>query len=182
MRADAHRARDGADRPARSSRATCRCPSIGDDDALLRVEACGICGSDVESFEGVLKVPLPLIPGHEPLGVIEAIGERAAQRWGVRAGDRVAVETLLPCNACRRCRGGAYQLCASRRVYSYIPLGVAPGLWGAYAEYLYLAPNAIVHKVDSGAARRSSRCSSTRSAPASAGRSRCRRRSPATPC
>ena len=123
-------------------------PAIGVDDALLRVEACGICGSDVESFQGVLKVPLPLIPGHEPLGVIEAIGERAAQRWGVRAGDRVAVETLLPCNACRRCRGGAYQLCASRRVYSYIPLGVAPGLWGAYAEYLYLAPNAIVHKVD----------------------------------
>jgi threonine dehydrogenase-like Zn-dependent dehydrogenase len=123
-------------------------PEIGADDALLRVEACGICGSDVESFQGVLKVPLPLIPGHEPLGVIETIGERAAQRWGVQAGDRVAVETLLPCNACRRCRSGAYQLCASRRVYSYIPLAKAPGLWGAYAEYLYLAPNAIVHKVD----------------------------------
>jgi len=123
-------------------------PAIGVDDALLRVEACGICGSDVESFQGVLKVPLPLIPGHEPLGVIEAIGERAAQRWGVRAGDRVAVETLLPCNTCRRCRSGAYQLCASRRVYSYIPLAEAPGLWGAYAEFLYLAPNAIVHKVD----------------------------------
>lgn len=123
-------------------------PAIGVDDALLRVEACGICGSDVESFQGVLKVPLPLIPGHEPLGVIEAIGERAAQRWGVQAGDRVAVETLLPCNACRRCRSGAYQLCASRRVYSYIPLAEAPGLWGAYAEFLYLAPNAIVHKVD----------------------------------
>ncbi len=71
-------------------------PVIGADDALLRVEACGICGSDVESFQGVLKVPLPLIPGHEPLGVIETIGERAAQRWGVQAGDRVAVETLLP--------------------------------------------------------------------------------------
>jgi threonine dehydrogenase-like Zn-dependent dehydrogenase len=123
-------------------------PELGADDALLRVEACGICGSDVESFQGVLKVPLPLIPGHEPLGVIEAIGERAAQRWGVAVGDRVAVETLLPCNACRRCYGGAYQLCASRRIYSYIPLGVAPGLWGAYAEYLYLAPNAIVHKID----------------------------------
>ena len=123
-------------------------PPIGDDDALLRVEACGICGSDVESFEGVLKVPLPLIPGHEPLGRIAAIGKRAAQRWGVAEGDRVAVETLLPCNACRRCRTGAYQLCAQRRVYSYIPLAVAPGLWGAYAEYLYLAPNAIVHKID----------------------------------
>lgn len=123
-------------------------PAIGDDDALLRVEACGICGSDVESFEGVLEVPLPLIPGHEPLGRIAAIGKRAAKRWGVAEGDRVAVETLLPCNTCRRCRTGAYQLCAQRRVYSYIPLAVTPGLWGAYAEYLYLAPNAIVHAVD----------------------------------
>jgi len=123
-------------------------PVIGADDALLRIEACGICGSDVESFQGVLKVPLPLIPGHEPLGIIDAIGERAAQRWGVSEGDRVAVETLLPCNACRRCRSGAYQLCASRRIYSYIPLAEPPGLWGGYAEYLYLAPNAIVHKID----------------------------------
>jgi threonine dehydrogenase-like Zn-dependent dehydrogenase len=123
-------------------------PEIGPDDALLRVEACGICGSDVETFQGVIQIPLPVVPGHEPLGRIAAIGERAAQRWGVAEGDRVAVESLLPCNTCRRCRTGAYQLCAQRRVYSYIPLGVAPGLWGGYAEYLYLAPNAIVHKVD----------------------------------
>lgn len=125
-----------------------RLPEIGDDDALLRVEACGICGSDVESFQGVLKVPLPLVPGHEPLGRIAAIGARAAKRWGVREGDRVAVETLLPCNGCRRCRTGAYQLCASRRIYSYIPLAEPPGLWGAYAEHLYLPPNAILHRVD----------------------------------
>ena len=123
-------------------------PALGADDALLRVEACGICGSDVESFEGVLRVPLPLVPGHEPLGVIEEIGERAARRWGVARGDRVAVETLLPCGACRACRSGSYQLCATRRIYSYIPLAEPPGLWGAYAEYLYLPPNAILHKVD----------------------------------
>jgi threonine dehydrogenase-like Zn-dependent dehydrogenase len=123
-------------------------PALGADDALLRVEACGICGSDVESFEGVLQVPLPLVPGHEPLGRIEAIGERAAQRWHVAVGDRVAVETLLTCGACPRCRGGDYQLCAARRVYSYIPLSEPPGLWGAYAEVLYLPPNAILHKID----------------------------------
>ena len=123
-------------------------PAVGADDALLRVEACGICGSDVESFEGVLRVPLPLVPGHEPVGVIEEIGERAARRWGVVPGDRVAVETLLPCGACRACRGGSYQLCATRRIYSYIPLAEPPGLWGAYAESLYLPPNAILHKVD----------------------------------
>jgi len=123
-------------------------PTIGPDEGLLRVEACGICGSDVEQLDGTLRVPLPLVPGHEPLGRIAEIGERAARRWSVAVGDRVAVETMLPCGACRRCRGGAYHLCARRRIYSYIPLAEPPGLWGAYAEYLYLPPNAILHRVD----------------------------------
>jgi 2-desacetyl-2-hydroxyethyl bacteriochlorophyllide A dehydrogenase len=123
-------------------------PRIGDDDALLRVEACGICGSDHEQWNGVLPVRYPLVPGHEPLGIVEAIGDGAARRWGVDVGDRIAVETMLGCGACPRCRNGAYHLCQSRRIYSYIPLDEPPGLWGAYAEYLYLAPNAVVHKVD----------------------------------
>jgi threonine dehydrogenase-like Zn-dependent dehydrogenase len=123
-------------------------PEIDADSGLLRVEACGICGSDVESFDGTLRVPLPLVPGHEPLGVIEQIGERAATRWGVDVGDRVAVETLLSCRFCPPCLAGRYHLCRRRRIYSYIPLAEPPGLWGAYAQHLYLAPNAIVHKVD----------------------------------
>ncbi|MFQ5699067.1 MAG: zinc-binding dehydrogenase, partial [Myxococcota bacterium] len=123
-------------------------PEIGDDDALLRIEACGICGSDHEQFNGVLPVPFPLIPGHEPLGIIERIGEGAARRWGVDVGDRIAVETMLGCRSCRRCLEGRYHLCRSRKIYSYIPLSEEPGLWGAYAEYLYVAPNAVVHKVD----------------------------------
>ena len=53
-------------------------PEINDDTALLRVEACGICGSDYEQYEGVLRTPVPVIPGHEPLGRIESIGDRAA--------------------------------------------------------------------------------------------------------
>ena len=86
-------------------------PEIDDDSALLRVEACGICGSDYEQFEGVLRTPMPVIPGHEPLGTIEAIGDRAARRWGVDAGDRVAVETMLSCRFCEPCLGGRYHLC-----------------------------------------------------------------------
>ena len=54
-------------------------PVIGSDDALLRIEACGICGSDYEQYEGAQSqhedyTPYPVIPGHEPLGVIEEIG------------------------------------------------------------------------------------------------------------
>jgi threonine dehydrogenase-like Zn-dependent dehydrogenase len=123
-------------------------PAIADDSALLRVEACGICGSDYEQFEGVLRTPMPVIPGHEPLGVIEQIGDGAARLWGVDVGDRVAVETMLSCRFCEPCLKGSYHLCRRRRIYSYIPLDEAPGLWGAYAEYMYLAPGSIVHKVD----------------------------------
>ena len=81
-------------------------PRVGPEDALLRVEACGICGSDYEQFEGALPVPMPVIPGHEPVGIIEEIGVDASRRWGVKRGDRVAVETLLPCGYCRECIQG----------------------------------------------------------------------------
>jgi threonine dehydrogenase-like Zn-dependent dehydrogenase len=123
-------------------------PEIDEDSALLRVEACGICGSDVEQFTGALPVRFPIIPGHEPLGIIEAIGDRAARRWGVDCGDRVAVEPLIPCAHCRACREGRYQMCRGRGgmfAHGYIPLSEPPGLWGAYAEYMYLDPHSIVH-------------------------------------
>ena len=123
-------------------------PEIGDEDALLRIEACGICGSDVEQYHGALRLPFPLIPGHEPLGIIERIGDRAAKRWGVDVGDRVAVETMLACKFCEACLTGRYHLCHTRRIYSYISLEQEPGLWGAYAEYMYLAPNSVIHKMD----------------------------------
>jgi len=125
-------------------------PDIDADTALLRVEACGICGSDVEQYTGTIPVRLPLIPGHEPLGVIEQIGDRAAKRWGVNVGDRVAVETLIPCGHCRACIEGRYQVCRGRGGmfgYAYVPLSHPPGLWGAYAELMYLDPFSIVHRV-----------------------------------
>jgi len=122
-------------------------PSIGDEDALMRVEACGICGSDVEQFEGGGRVG-QAIPGHEPLGIIEEIGPRAAERWGVQPGDRVAVESYLPCRACDMCLRGELMSCRTGRFsYGYTSLDTAPGLWGGFAEYLYLHPNTLLHKV-----------------------------------
>ncbi len=122
-------------------------PDIDDDSALLQLEACGICGSDYEQFEDVLRTPMPVVPGHEPLGVIAKIGDRAAQRWGVDVGDRVAVETMLSCRHCPSCLGGTYHLCDHRKIYSYIPLTEWPGLWGGYAQYMFLHANSVVHKV-----------------------------------
>ncbi len=123
-------------------------PDITDYTALLRIEACGICGSDYEQYEGVLNMPMPVVPGHEPLGVIEAIGDEAAKRWKVDVGDRVCVETMLSCRFCGPCLGGNYHLCEDRRIYSYIPIDEGPGLWGGYSEYMFLDANTIVHKID----------------------------------
>ena len=123
-------------------------PEISDDAGLMRIDACGICGSDYEQYEGVLRTPMPAIPGHEPLGTVVEIGDRAAKRWGIDVGDRIAVETMIACHHCGPCLGGSYHLCDTRRIYSYIPLSDKPGLWGSYSQYMYLDPNAVIHKVD----------------------------------
>jgi threonine dehydrogenase-like Zn-dependent dehydrogenase len=125
-------------------------PSIGADDGLLRVEANGICGSDVESYRGHLGMGRgPTIPGHEPMGIIEEIGDRAAERWGVQPGDRVALEVIVPCRSCHDCLTGRYQSCRNRKFgHGVTGIDVAPSLWGGFAEHLYLTPGAVLHKVD----------------------------------
>ena len=125
-------------------------PEHGDDDAVLRVEACGLCGTDHEQYTGHLAGGFAFVPGHETVGVIERIGDTAAQRWGVAAGDRVAVEVFQSCRACDACRAGAYQRCERHGLadmYGYIPVDKHPGLWGGYAESQYLGPDTIVHRV-----------------------------------
>ena len=124
-------------------------PDVDADSALLKVEACGICGSDAEQYTGVLPVRFPLVPGHEPLGTIAAIGDRAAKRWGIDVGDRVAVEVLMPCGTCAACTSGRYQLCRTHGLHGhgYVPLSEPPGLWGAYADYMWLSPASIPHKM-----------------------------------
>lgn len=129
-------------------------PTIGDDDALLRVEACGICGTDVEQYRGQTDAlglaTYPLIPGHEPLGIIEEIGPRAAARWRVGVGDRVAVEPNLACWHCEACLAGQRTHCTGwgrMMSYGFIETAVEPTVWGAYSEYMYLHPNSVVHKV-----------------------------------
>jgi threonine dehydrogenase-like Zn-dependent dehydrogenase len=126
-------------------------PTIGPDDgALLRVEACGICGSDVEQYKGAMgSRGLPMVPGHEPLGIIEEISDATAKRWGVRPGDRVAVEILIPCRSCDLCLAGQYMQCKNRAGShgGYNPPERGLGLWGGYSEYMHLHPNSIVHPV-----------------------------------
>ncbi|WP_219413706.1 zinc-dependent alcohol dehydrogenase [Pseudonocardia nigra] len=125
-------------------------PEIGPDDGLLRLEANGICGSDVEVFKGHMGMGRgPMIPGHEPMGIVEEVGERAAAQWGVQPGDRVALEVIVPCRACHDCLTGRYQSCRNRQYgHGVTGIDVAPSLWGGLAEYMYLSPNSVLHKID----------------------------------
>ena len=128
-------------------------PRVQDDDALLRIEACGLCGTDHEQYSGHLFFGFAFIPGHESVGVIEAIGDDAAARWGVQAGDRIAVEVFQSCRACDQCTRGNYRHCARHGVgdsYGFIPTDRHPGLWGGYAQYQYLSPDSMVLPVPDG--------------------------------
>ena len=132
-------------------------PKVGPDEALLQVEACGLCGSDVEQYKGnfVQKgfAEYPVIPGHEPVGRIAELGTEAARTWGVKVGDRVALEPHLSCGKCARCLTGSYHLCRSLfsvkspPSYGYLPMRVGHGLWGGYGQYIHLHPRTIVHRL-----------------------------------
>lgn len=125
-------------------------PPHGDDDAILRIEANGLCGSDLEQFHTGGRMG-PVVPGHEPLGVIESIGDAAAARWGVQPGDRVVVEVVLPCHDCRQCRAGVHSACErSPGSYGYRPFPAPTRLLGGFADYLYLHPNTVLHRMDAG--------------------------------
>jgi alcohol dehydrogenase len=124
-------------------------PSIAADDALLRVEACGLCGTDHEMWSGEMRKFLPLVPGHEAVGIIEEIGPRAADRWGVAVGDRVGVAPRQACGECATCRSGDPRGCERHRgdTYGSISVHTAPFLWGGYGEYQYLSPDSQIVRI-----------------------------------
>jgi alcohol dehydrogenase len=127
-------------------------PEIDTDDGLLRVEACGLCGTDHEQYTGDIPAGFAFVPGHEVIGVIEQLGSRAAERWNVSVGDRVAVEVFMSCRQCSECNSGRYRRCVRHGIadmYGFIDVDKTPGLWGGYATHLYLAPDAMLLPVPS---------------------------------
>jgi L-iditol 2-dehydrogenase len=117
-------------------------PVAGDDDVLIRVKACGICGSDVHGFTGKTgrRIP-PLIMGHEAAGIVEGIGRNVS---GFKKGDRVCFDSTVYCNKCEACRLGLFNRCDKRQV-----LGVSVPAFkrhGAFAEYVAV-PSWIVSKI-----------------------------------
>ena len=122
-------------------------PEISSDDALVRIEACGLCGTDVAQYAGEYRPDFPVIPGHEPLGVIAEIGTQSRKRWRLGEGDRVAVRARYGCGRCEACARRDYRHCGDGGTYGFTPTTKAPALWGGYAEYLYIAPASILRRV-----------------------------------
>ena len=117
-------------------------PALADDEVLVRVRACGICGSDVHGYDGSTgrRIP-PLVMGHEAAGEVERTGRGVL---GFDKGDRVTFDSTVWCGACAYCARGASNLCTNRRV-----LGVSCGDYrrhGAFAEFVSV-PDRILHRL-----------------------------------
>ena len=126
-------------------------PEVGPEDGVLKMEAAGLCGTDYEQYDGRLGASqtqiFPIIPGHEIFGWIDRAGAKALERWGVREGDRVIVETSIGCGECRYCKDNRMVLCDNGMGYGLrVGFDTAPRLWGGYASHLYLHPRTRLHK------------------------------------
>ncbi|MBW2046925.1 MAG: alcohol dehydrogenase catalytic domain-containing protein [Deltaproteobacteria bacterium] len=126
-------------------------PETGDEDGILKLELIGVCGSDPGIYNGKTRGaprPYPIILGHEIVGRVERMGPGARKRHGVKEGDRVIVEYAFGCGTCRPCILGRYTLCENFYTYgSMISCKEPPHLFGAYADYLYIHPRAMVHGI-----------------------------------
>jgi L-iditol 2-dehydrogenase len=107
-------------------------PQPAADELLIRIKACGICGSDVHGYDGSTGRRLPpIVMGHEAAGIVEAVGD-AVENF--RIGDRVTFDSTVYCGKCFYCRRGQINLCDNREV-----IGVSTPAFrrmGAFAEYV----------------------------------------------
>ncbi len=109
-------------------------------DALIRTEQVGICGSDLHAYHGKHPfISLPVVPGHEVVGIVEELGEGAS---GIAVGDRVVLEPNIICGQCIYCRSGRYNLCDNLTV-----IGCVGPLDGGMADY-FIAPAQRFIRVD----------------------------------
>ena len=126
-------------------------PTAGPGEALVQVEAVGICASDLKCYGGAAKfwgdenrpawVETEVVPGHEFVGRVVELDQAAADRWGVAVGDRVTSEQIVPCEGCRCCKRGEYWMCKRHDVY-----GFQSNVNGAIAKYMRFPEESRTHK------------------------------------
>lgn len=116
-------------------------PALEPDEALIKVMACGVCGSDLHIYEGeqgsTATVP-PLIQGHEFSGIVTEIGSAVK---GVKVGDRVCVDPAYICGECYYCASGKMSHCENMRAYG-------TNVDGAFSQYCKVKSHLIYHIAD----------------------------------
>ena len=128
-------------------------PRVGPGEVLIRVKAAGVCASDVKCFLGAPRIwggegfpaytIAPVIPGHEFVGEVAALGQGAGELYGLAIGDKVVSEQIIPCGQCRYCRRGQYWMCQVHHIYGFHG-GIDDGAW---AEYMKFPAGALNYKV-----------------------------------
>lgn len=125
--------------------------------AIVKVEANGLCHSDVDAYDGTDPLfegnpagRYPRIMGHEIVGRIERLGPATENRSSLAVGDLVAINPFIGCGACPYCVDDNRPQCTgwdtASNLYGFIPTTFGPGLWGGYATHVYVHPNTILYR------------------------------------
>lgn len=127
-------------------------PHITDGEVLLKVISSGICAGDAKCFAGADMFwgdehrpgycETPVIPGHEFVGQVVALGQGAGKKYGLELGDYAVSEQIVPCGECRYCKNGQYWMCNPHDIY-----GFHRNTQGSWAEYIKLPVKAINYKL-----------------------------------
>ncbi|MBV8899197.1 MAG: alcohol dehydrogenase catalytic domain-containing protein [Verrucomicrobia bacterium] len=127
-------------------------PKPGPGEVVIKVRSTGICASDIKCYTGAAMFwgdkkragycQAPVIPGHEFVGEVVALGEGAAEAYGLAIGDHAISEQIVPCWKCKYCKMGAYWMCQVHDIY-----GFRQRTFGAWAEYMLFPAGALNYKV-----------------------------------
>lgn len=124
-------------------------PDCGDDEIIIKTEACGVCAGDVKCHHGAAMfwgdesqpswVNPPFIPGHEFFGHIVKLGKNVAN---YKTGDRIIADQIVPCGTCRFCRDGHYWMCQPHNIFGFQSTNN-----GGMAEYVKLPSTSVISRI-----------------------------------
>mgnify|MGYP000114849324 CR=1 FL=1 len=128
-------------------------PTRGAGQILAKVEAVGICASDLKAYHGAAKfwgdenrpawTETEVVPGHEIACRVVELDDQAREEFGVEVDDRIVVEQIVPCWECRYCNSGDYHMCQVHNMYGFKRANP-----GGMEEYMLITAGSLVHKVD----------------------------------
>ncbi len=130
-------------------------PQVQPGEVLVRTLSTGVCAGDAKCFAGApmfwgdanrkAYCEPPVVPGHEFVGEVVALGEGAGEKYGLAVGDRAVSEQVVPCGECRYCRSGDYWMCMPHDIY-----GFHQNSQGAWADYMKFPAKAINYRLPDG--------------------------------